>query len=145
MEDQPKQEKQQDIIIPQPEALKQVQVSPTKPTYISDFPYCPVRMGRVYVGDVSETGNKVVSAVTTCGFREVTLKECLECLPQHMLNENKILNGKKLVKNCEDIRELKDRQETAENNIEELKEIIGYLIHGGVTDITKQPVGEKII
>ena len=117
MEDQPKQEKQQDIVIPQPEAPKPAQVSPKKPTYISDFPYCPIRMGRVYAGDVSETGSPVVSAVTTCGFREVTLKECLECLPQHMLNENKILNGKKLVKNSEDIRELKQRLEEAEDNI----------------------------
>ena len=99
MEDQPKQENLHDIIIPQPEAPKPVQAVPKKPTYISDFPYCPVRMGRVYTGDVSETGNKAVSAVTTCGFKEVTLKECLECIPQHMLNENRILNGKKLVKN----------------------------------------------
>lgn len=143
MDDLPKQENQPEITIPQPEYPKQVQTAPKKPTYISDFPYCPVRVGRVYGGDVSETGDQAVSAVPTCGFREVTLKECLECLPQHMMNENKILTGKKLVKNSEDIRELKRRLELAEENINGLKEIIGNLIHGTVIETEKQSDGDK--
>lgn len=133
MDDQPEQAKhgkqgnQQDIIIPQPEYPKQVQATIKKPTYVTDFPYCPVRVGRVSE-NVAEDGGRSVSAVPTCGFRDVTLNDCLECIPQHMLNENKILNGKKLVKNSGDIRELKQRLDATENNIEELKKIIGFLV-----------------
>lgn len=69
----------------------------TTKSHIVDFPYCPVRIGRTYDG----------KTITTCGFREITLNECLDCKFQHTLEENKLEALKRATKNANDIRELK--------------------------------------
>ncbi len=122
-----------EVIIPQPSPQKPEPEQPKKPTYITDFPYCPVRVGRL-TNNITEGGGRNASAVPTCGYREVKLEDCLECNFQHALKENKILNGKKVVKHSEDIRELKQRLDTTEDDVEELKKMIGYLIHGVIIE-----------
>jgi hypothetical protein len=107
--------------LPQPHKPQPEPVHAPITTHIVDFPQCPVRVGRVYKDDEDPAK---VGAVVTCGFREVTLKECLECNYPHSLQETLIDNGKKLVKNAQEIRELKSEVAALKQQVEDLTKIL---------------------
>jgi len=74
------------------EPTKKVE-KPKEVTYFKHFPQCPVRMGRLYDGVMTPT----------CGYREITLSECLECTFQANLPENKVEMGKRTIRNSKAI------------------------------------------
>jgi len=105
---------------------KGIEVAAKTKTYIEDLPYCPIRVGRVFNVDGDEKCKPV--AVITCGYQETTLGECLDCHIPHKFKENQGLTAKKLVRNTIDIRELKHRLKTSEEQTAMLRKQFDTLI-----------------
>lgn len=105
---------------------KGIEVATRTKTYIEDLPYCPIRVGRVFNIDGEEKCKPI--AVITCGYQETTLGECLNCHVPHKFKENQGLTAKKLVRNTIDIRELKQRLKSSEEQTEKLRKQFNTLI-----------------
>ncbi len=101
----------------------------TPQTPLMQFPYCPVRIGRFYDdGEESKSESPNMETVVTCGYRKVTVAECVKCNFQRTLNENRLGNDLKVFKNSRDVEKLKVELAAARQEIKSLREMVEYLI-----------------